>query len=485
MISELALVVGLPYLVFLGGTLITMVGISIRRTHNVAFGLTALTLLSSVLAHVLVMEAIPQDGLVLGVLAEIDGFAIFLNVLFLLVALITALIAKSALEALPHKEEFYLLLLTATLGAMVMAAATHFVSFILGMEILSISLYGLIAYPPAQRPPLEAALKYLVLSGVASTSILFGMALIYGATGSMEFGDTLLGTVGATQNLFLLGQAFLWVGVAFKLSLVPFHMWTPDVYEGAPSVVTGFIATVSKGAMFVLILRYVFEAEVLNSESLFWALSTIAILSMVIGNILALLQRNIKRLLAYSSIAHMGYLMIAVLIMSSARPSVAMETMMFYLAAYFLITIAAFGIVSLASVKNPQEAEQLEFYNGMFWRNPIIASILTIAALSLAGIPLTVGFIAKFYIFTAGIEGATWLLVWALIIGSAIGVFYYLRIIFTMTNRAEVETDVDAPRLALPGGFAIVGLGIAMVYLGVYPAPLISLIQNLISLSGV
>ena len=484
MIPELALTVGLPYLVLLGGALVTIVGISIRRTHDVALVLTLLTLVASLLSHITVMETIPSGGLLLGELAKLDGFAIFMNLLFLLTALVTTLIAKPVIEALPHKEEFYLLLMTATLGAMVMSAATHFVTFILGMEILSISLYGLIAYPPSVRPPLEAAIKYLVLSGVASTTILFGMALIYSASGSMAFGDTLLSSIGPAQNLYLIGQAFLWVGVAFKLSLVPFHMWTPDVYEGAPSVVTGFIATVSKGAMFVLILRYVFESDVLHASSIFWCLSTLAILSMVIGNILALLQRNIKRLLAYSSIAHMGYLMIAVLIMSSARPAIAMETMMFYLGAYFLITVAAFGIVSMAATQNEREAEQLDFYKGLFWRNPVIATILTAVALSLAGIPLTVGFVAKFYIFVAGIEGSTWLLIWALLVGSAIGVFYYLRIIYTMAMRLDEEVE-PLPDMAWMGGTTIVLLGLAMIYLGIYPTQLVSFIQGLISLSGV
>lgn len=484
MISELALVVGLPYLVLLGGALVTIVGISIRRTHDVALVLTVLTLIASLLSHVPVMEAIPEGGLAVTDLARLDGLAVFFNLLFLLTALVTALIAEPVIRALPHKEEFYLLLMTATFGAMVMAAATHFMAFILGMEILSISLYGMIAYPPAVRPPLEAAVKYLVLSGVASTTILFGMALTYGASGSMEFSDTILSSVGRIQNLYLIGQAFIWVGIAFKLSLVPFHMWTPDVYQGAPSVVTGFIATVSKGAMFVLILRYVFESDVLHATTVFWSLSALACVSMIVGNILALMQRNIKRILAYSSIAHMGYLMIAVLIMSSARPAIAIEAMMFYLGAYFLISVAAFGIVSMASVEGDPEAEQLDHFRGLFWRNPAIAAVLTAAALSLAGIPLTVGFIAKFYIFVAGIEGSTWILIWALVISSAIGVFYYLRIIYTMS--LPVDEDVQPlPRMQWLGGTTIVALGLAMFYLGVYPTPLVSFIKDLISLSGV
>ena len=188
-----------------------------------------------------------------------------------------------------QREEFYILLLTATLGAMTMAAAAHFGAFLLGMEILSISLYAMIAYPDSGRRPLEAAFKYLVLSGVASTTILFGMALVYGETGSMVFAEALAGD-GVLSRV---GQGMILAGLAFKLSLVPFHMWTPDVYQGAPAPVTGFVATVSKGAVAALLLRYVATTDVLSHEALFFGLSLIAIVSMIAGNVLALLQDNL------------------------------------------------------------------------------------------------------------------------------------------------------------------------------------------------
>ena len=357
-----------------------------------------------------------------------------------------------------------------------MGAAAHFGAFLLGMEILSISLYAMIAYPDSGRPPLEAAIKYLVLSGVASTTILFGMALVYGETGSMQFADALAGD-GA---LLRVGQGMILAGLAFKLSLVPFHMWTPDVYQGAPAPVTGFVATVSKGAVAALLIRYAVTTEVLAQEALFFGLSLIAIVSMVAGNVLALLQDNLKRLLAYSSIAHMGYLLIAVLaVASAAGPQMAAETGMVYIVGYFAMTLAAFGVMTVLSTG--EDVEDLADYDGLFWRRPLLAAVLTAAALSLAGIPLTVGFIAKFYLFAAGVEGSLWILVWALVIGSAIGVYYYLRIVFGMTRQME---GGDEAAQSWWGPATVAVLGVAIVVMGVYPTPLIDAAREAIRAFG-
>ena len=315
-----------------------------------------------------------------------------------------------------------------------------------------------------------------MLSGVASTTILFGMALVYGETGSMTFTDALAGDGG----LLRVGQGMILAGLAFKLSLVPFHMWTPDVYQGAPAPVTGFVATVSKGAVAALLLRYVAATDVLALEALFVGLSIIAVVSMVAGNVLALLQDNLKRLLAYSSIAHMGYLLIAVLaVASAAGPQMAAETGMVYIVGYFAMTLAAFGVMTALSAD--EDAENLTDYEGLFWRRPVLAAVLTAAALSLAGIPLTVGFIAKFYLFAAGVEGGLWLLVWALVIGSAIGVYYYLRIVFGMTKRAGAGTD-SAP--SWWGAATVAVLGLAILVMGVYPTPLIDATREAIRAFG-
>ena len=476
--------VGFPFLVLVGGTLVLMIGVSIVRTHGLALALTLLTLILALAGHDIAWDAIPEGGHTILNLVHISGIQVFFNVLFLLGAVITALFAYSYFDQrMARCEEFYILLLTATAGAMALAAATHFVSFILGLEILSISLYAMIAYPREAPQPLEAAAKYLVLSAVASTAILMGMALIYAASGTMDFAVLNDGVDAGERSYFLLGQALICVGIAFKLSLVPFHMWTPDVYQGAPSVVTGYVATVSKGAVIALLLRYVYATDALSYDGVYYAVGFVAVASMIVGNLLALLQTNLKRLLAYSSIAHLGYLLIAVLVVATARQELVGETVLLYVAAYFVITLAAFGIVALTSEHESDETEFLESYTGLFWRNPLLASILTAVALSLAGIPLTIGFIAKFYVFAAGVEGAAWTLVWALIIGSAIGIYYYLRIIFTMVKEAKPDAPV-LPALGAHSYVAVGVLGALMVGLGIYPTPMIEVIRAVIQVSG-
>ena len=365
---------------------------------------------------------------------------------------------------------------------MTMASAAHFAAFLLGLEIVSISLYAMIAYPEQGQAPLEAALKYLVLSGVASTTMLFGMALVYASVGTMSFG-TALGA--GTDPLLIAGQVMILAGVAFKLSLVPFHMWTPDVYQGAPAPVTGFVATVSKGGVVAVLLRYVVETDMLSHETLFLAVSLIAIVSMVVGNLLALLQDNLKRILAYSSIAHIGYLLIAVLVVSTlASPAMALETGMFYLAGYFLMTLAAFGVMTVLSTGASADAESLSAYAGLYWRRPVLAAVLTVAALSLAGIPLTVGFIAKFYLFAAGVEGGLWALLWALVVGSAIGIYYYLRIVFSMIRTSDDEAADEASGRSIEGLATAGVLGLAIVVLGIYPTPVIDMARDAVRAFG-
>ena len=475
---------GLPYLVLTGGILVVMIGVAIKRTHAVAAVLTIITLLVTILSHILAYGAL-NDGVVeITSLFKVDGIAYLFNVLFLLAALVVAFLGSEFLnQRIRFKEEFYLLLLCATLGSIVLPASVHFASLILGLEIIGISLYAMIAYPEKARPPLEASLKYLVLSGVGSTALLFGMAMIYAGSGSLEFAASLPadGSIEG-QYLYLIGNAFFWSGIAFKLSLVPFHIWTPDVYHGAPSIVTGFLATVSKGAVFAVVFRYAIEGNVLDSGSVQLALTLIACASMVIGNLLALLQTNLKRILAYSSIAHMGYLLIALLLVES-NSAFGYETVVLYLIAYFLMTLAAFGVVSVLSTHQEHELDTIDSVSGLFWRQPISGVVLIVAAISLAGIPLTIGFVAKFYLFLAGIDGGMWFLIGALVVGSAIGIYYYLRIVFTVIKKAPDDSEAFTG-LPWTGLGILTFLGFCMLVLGIYPRFLINLIHNVVQIAG-
>ena len=413
-------------------------------------------------------------------LLRIDAYALFYAGLILAASLAVTILSYGYLEKQEgQREEFYALLLFATLGAMTLAAASHFAAFFLGLELLSVSLYVLIAYVRTDGRPLEAGIKYLILSGTSSAFLLFGMALIYFQSGTMEFVRTaaLAGTA-AFPSTVLVGLMLILTGVGFKLALVPFHMWAPDVYQGAPAPVTAFVATVSKGAMVALLLRYFVEIAAFRSEMLWWAMAGIAVLSMFAGNLLALLQDNIKRLLAYSSIAHLGYLLVAFL----AAGPLAAEAVTFYLTAYFITTLGAFGVVSVLS-KPGSEAEALDDYRSLFWNRPWLAGVFTIMLLSLAGIPLTAGFIGKFYVIAAGVESSLWVLIVLLVGNSVIGLFYYLRVIVIMAadgRRGVRPADTtQAPQVSYADGLVLAALSGFLLWLGLYPAPLIRLVQTI------
>ena len=461
-----------PHLILTAALMVILLVVSFRRDHRLT---AALTLLSLAVALAALPWGLSAGARAVTPLLLLDAYAAFFNGLFLIVAAVTVLLAPRYLQGRAGPpEEFYILLLLATLGAMTLASAQHFAALLLGLEILSISLYVLIAYPEEGHPPLEAALKYLVLSGVGATIMLFGMALIYQATGGLGFAE--IGAYAAsgqrTDVWLAVGLIMFLAGMAFKLSLIPFHMWTPDVYQGAPAPVTGYLATVGKAAAFAVLLRFALQADLLSSGVAFSFIAVMAVLSMVVGNLLALLQESIKRLLAYSSIAHMGYLLIGLLVLPMLRDqAMAVETVLVFLAGYLAMALTAFAVVSETS-SAAGERDGIQEYAGLFWRRPLLAGALTVALLSLAGIPLTAGFIAKFYLFAAGVQGALWGLIWALILGSAIAIYYYLKIVFAMTLRQE---EGQAPPSSALGAAVLTVLAVAVLALGIYPTPLIDL----------
>jgi NADH-quinone oxidoreductase subunit N len=270
-------------------------------------------------------------------------------------------------------------------------------------------------------------------------------------------------------------MALMITGIGFKLAVVPFHMWTPDVYEGAPAPVTAFVATVSKGALFGLLLRYFREAPA-TGGTVFLVFTIIAIASMVVGNLLALLQNNVKRILAYSSIAHLGYLLVAF----QAGGLLGGRAATFYLTAYFVTTLGAFGVVSVLSAGD-RDADRIEDYRGLFWRRPALAGVLVVMLFSLAGIPLTAGFLGKFYVVAAGAASATWLLLLVLVTTSAIGIYYYLRIIVALyaTETPAIHAEHVEPRMHATSRVVLTVLTGVLFWLGIYPAPLLAVIQKI------
>ncbi len=480
-----------PFITLTGVILVLMMAIAFARHLGLTCLIAALGLLVT-LANIL-WVAIFVDPQLVTPLIIVDPYALLFSGLIVIASFFICLLAYNYHQQRGgHQEEFTLLLLLATLGGVTLAHSAHFGSFILGLELLGISLYAMISYPTQGLLSLEAALKYLILSGVSSAFILFGIAFLFATTGTLSFAEMadaninptavqggvqggVQGSVQGSESLrlyMLIGGSMILAGVGFKLSLVPFHMWTPDVYEGAPAPTTAFLATVSKGGIFAVLLRFFVSVDGYQYQTILDGLFWVALLSIFLGNLLAVMQSNIKRLLAYSSIAHLGYLMVAFLAAAEiGGRQLAIEASLVFLIAYFTTTVGAFGVVCIMSRKlAARDTDQLPDYEGLFWNRPLLAAFFAAMLLSLAGIPLTLGFIGKFYIFAVAVDSELWALLVAVIIGSAIGLFYYLRVIFTMTKRSSVTEGIAIPKA---GGWSLVAVTLILIGLGVYPAPVI------------
>ncbi|EIC84933.1 NADH-quinone oxidoreductase subunit NuoN [Serratia sp. M24T3] len=468
----------LPLLIVGLTVVVVMLSIAWRRDHFVNATLTVIGLNLALLSLYFVGHAGAQD---VTPLLRVDGYSMFYIGLVLLASLATSTFAYPWLEGYPdNREEFYLLVLIAAMGGILLACANHLASMFLGIELISLPLFGLVGYAYRQKRSLEASIKYMLLSAAASSFLLFGMALLYAESGDLTFAalGKNLGDAAIHQPLLLAGLGLMIVGLGFKLSLVPFHLWTPDVYQGAPAPVSTFLATASKIAIFAVVMRLFLYAPVANSEAIRVVLGIIAFCSILFGNIMAISQSNIKRLLGYSSIAHLGYLLVALIAVQTHQLS--METVGVYLAGYLFSSLGAFGVVSLmSSPYSGPDAESLFSYRGLFWHKPILSAVMTVMMLSLAGIPMTLGFIGKFYVIATGVTAHLWWLTGAVVVGSAIGLYYYLRVTVSLYLNAPDKLVRDTPNnwAFTAGGVVVLISAILVLALGIYPQPLISLVQ--------
>ncbi|MCG3169563.1 MAG: NADH-quinone oxidoreductase subunit N [Pseudomonadales bacterium] len=464
-----------PLLVTVATAVTVMLSIAWRRNHFLNATLTVVGLNVALLTTLFTRNALPLE-LQLTALLQHDGLAVFGTAAVLVSTLGCATLAHAYLEGLQdNRDEMYLLLLIAASGAIVLVGANHMATLLIGLELMSLPLYGMIGYIYRDRRSLEAAIKYLVLSAAASTFLLFGMALVYAETGSLAFA-ALAQPLQAGAPLLLTGLTLMLAGIAFKLSLAPFHLWTPDVYHGAPAPVGAFLATVGKIAVVLLLMRWWQELR-LGSSPLFTALlAALAVLSILTGNLLALFQGNVKRLLGYSSIAHFGYLLIAIV----AGNTIGDDALGVYLLTYMAASLGAFGVLTLlSSPYRGDDAQGLADLRGLFWQHPYLAAVMTVAVLSLAGIPLTAGFIAKFYVVAAGVAAHLWWLVAVLVLGSAIGIYFYLRVMVTMFLAVPGRRRLDAERNwgERSGGLMTVLLSLFTLAVGLYPQPLLDLLR--------
>ncbi len=392
--------------------------------------LSQATLIAALLSVPLALQVAPAY---LTGLLWVDPYGLLFMLLLLApAALLLPLVARFQPASREPQGEFYLLFLLATLGGLVLCVSQHAASLFLGLELMSLSLVALIGYPydAGYRPSLEACVKYLVLSGAASATLLFGLALIYADQGDLAYRAL---TGEDTSLLLTSGLLLLIAGLGFKLSLVPFHLWTADIYQGANLPVSALLATLSKAAAFILLLRFCIATDALAIPQVAAAIALLSAASMLIGNLLALQQQELKRLLGFSSIAHLGYLLVGLLALPRVG-SLGIETLGFYIATYVAATLAAFAVLSLevGEEEISLRGVPLSRLQGLFWSAPLKAATLTLALLSLAGLPLTMGFIGKFYLLVAALEADLLALALLLVLASGLGLFYYLRILLTL-----------------------------------------------------
>jgi len=440
--------------------------IAARRGHALASGTAALGLVAALGC---LRVAMPAPGLF-----DFDPTALGFTGIILVSALVILLVAAGYWRAeigLP-REEFALLLLLGTLGAVALAAAAGFIALFLGLETMTLAMIGMIAYPRYRAQAEEAGLKYLVLSGMSSGFLLFGIGLVELACGSLDFtrAASWVAPDAASRDMMTAGLAMIGIAAAFKLSVVPFHVWVPDIYGGAPAPSGAYVAVIAKLAVLAVLVRVLGVATL--TGPMVAAVTAVAILSMLVGNLLALLQNNIKRLLGYSSIAHLGYLLVAVL----AAGTIGRTAVLFYVVTYAITMIAAFGVVAvLSDAAAARDVDEVAALRGLFWTRPGLAAVMTLAMLSLAGIPPAIGFIAKMYIFAAGVHTALWNLTGVMVASSVIGLFYYLNVILVMSMKPGEREAGLAPNWL--GRVAMAAVSLPMLGFGIAPQPLIALLR--------
>ena len=480
--------------VLVGSVVVLMVGLLRGRTVQRAVVplLTAVSLLAAIGLSIWVWEPGDQPPTVVGALAT-DTLAVGISILFYVAGLFAVLLsmrASAVREA--GAGEFHALLLASIAGMVVLAAAENLIVLFVGLELLSIPLYVLCATELRRATSLESGLKYLVIGSVGSATLLYGLALVYGATGSTSFDGISRAideeVIGLTDPLLLTGIALSVTGLAFKASVAPFHQWTPDVYQGAPTPVTSFMAVATKAAAFAIFLRFFGDALINSQVEWAPALVALAITTIVIGNVGALTQRSLKRMLAWSGVAQAGYLLAGVVV----GTRLGVQATAFYLAVYLLMNMAAFAVV-IARERVSEHGDDIASLQDLGRAEPWLAWPMTIAMFALAGFPLTGGFTGKFFLIDASVSGDYTVLAIAIVVGSIISLGYYLRVVATMwLGRVEVQLPTSARRARPVAGwspeaaaraqpevtFVAVLCAVAIIAAFVYPDPLFDVARD-------
>jgi NADH-quinone oxidoreductase subunit N len=410
-------------------------------------------------------------------LVRVDGFGLFFSFIVVLVAILTVLYSMTFLEReAADQGEFYPLVLFCVAGMLMMLHTTHLMMVLIGLEVFSLSLYVLTGLTRMRLRSVEAALKYFLLGAFSSGFMVYGMALLYGSSGTLDMVRIGEAATAHPSRMLWIGLGLVLIGLCFKIAVVPFHQWVPDVYTGAPTNITGFMAAATKTVAFAVLLRLLVGA--FGAESDIWVpmITWLAILTMTVGNLIALAQTNLKRMLAYSSIAHAGYLLIAVV----CKPEAGVRAILFYLTAYAIITVGAFAVLSAVG-RGDAEHERgydLSSWSGLGWERPVLGFAMAFFLFSLAGMPPTGGFFGKYVVFQAAIQSKHYLLAVIGMLNATVAVYYYLRVIVTM-YMTEPETD-DLPMPVTPATAVVMAVSIlGVLYLGLAPGRLLELLSTL------
>ncbi|MFQ5595579.1 MAG: NADH-quinone oxidoreductase subunit N [Anaerolineae bacterium] len=471
---DLNLYVIAPEIAIVGTAMLVLIaGLFIDEGRNE--WLAALSLGGLAAASVAIFGLWDMRGAVgLGGMATADQFALFLAGVFVAIAALTVLtsVAYRPIRA-AERGEYYALVLFATAGMMLMAAGTDLIVLFLGLEMFSISLYVLAGFLRPQERSEESALKYFLLGAFASGFLLYGIALTFGATGATNLAAIagFVASKGLHTPMLLMGLGLILVGFGFKIAMAPFHMWTPDVYEGAPTTITGFMAAGTKAAGFAALLRILTQAFPSLQPDWVPILAILAVVTMTLGNVVAIWQTNIKRMLAYSSIAHAGYILVAVV----AATNEGMSAALYYLLVYALMNLGAFAVI-VALGRRDREYVNISDFGGLSAKQPALALAMALFMLSLAGFPPTGGFVGKFYVFRAAVNAnLVWLAVFG-VLNSVVSVYYYLRIVVLMYMSEPTEEPAPAP-VGWLLGLSVAVAAVGVLVLGLWPAGVTGLAQ--------
>lgn len=428
---------------------------------NNIFGIA---LLGLIVGFILNLKRFGVSELAFSGALSLDQFSAYFNVIFLLGAFLAIILSKDYLtNRSKYSNEFYALILFSTSGMMILSSAQEFMTLFLGFEIMSISVYILSAFNRKSVRSTEAGIKYLILGGFSSAILLYGIALLYGASGSVYLTE-IVSKFDPTNPLFLAGSALVLIGLIFKIGAFPLHQWVPDVYEGAPMPVTAFMSVGVKAAAFAILLRVIFEGFVEIQLSIMTVLWIVAVFTMIVGNIAAIAQKSIKRMLAYSSIAHAGYALVGV-VAAYGGNTLAVSSVIYYLFAYMFMNLGAFGVLAYLS-RDGKECETFEDISGLWKKRPYIALALGVFIFSLAGIPPTIGFFAKYRIFLSAVEADFYWLAVIGILSSVVSAYYYLRVLVYAYMKDETATF---PQFKLASSIVLAVLCLGTLILGVFP----------------